>query len=70
MCCPEEWKREMISSKPLSIGQYLLNRIKDYGVSHLFWEGAELVEADVDSLLVEEAVNLWGVKKAPLEDIL
>lgn len=39
-------------------------------LQHLFWEGAELIVADVNALLIEEAVNLWGAKKVPLEDIL
>lgn len=38
-------------------------------IQHLFWDGAELIVTDTNSLLIEEAVVHWGAQKVNPEEI-
>jgi len=66
--CKKLWGTPSVRGKKIAVQG--LGSVGMKLIQHLFWEGAELIVADVNALLVEDAVNHWGAKGVAPEEIL
>lgn len=65
--CQKLWGQPSVRGKKIAIQG--LGSVGMKLVQHLFWEGAELIVADVNRFLVEEAVNHWGATSVASDEI-